>query len=188
MIPCITNTAPGVRSGTLKFVENHVKITYIDVLQRVADQLLPAVQKAVDDKDGGVRDNAVHCLGILKARLGESVMSKYLAGLNPQKTAKMEEAAAEIKPSKYDRPENWKPPPPKKKKAPPKVEEEKGGDDVLMNDDSPMKPPVKKKKAVKKKAAPAEEPMESETKPAEEAAPKKAPPKAGASSGPTAKL
>ena len=48
-------------------------------------------------------------------------MDKYLKGVNPQKMAKIEEAAKEIKPSKYDRPENWKPPAPKK----PKVEKAK---------------------------------------------------------------
>lgn len=128
VIPCITNTAPAVRTNTVIFVEKHAKVTYIDVLQRVADALLPTMQKVVDDKDGGVRDAAVHCMGILKGRLGESVMSKYTAGLNPQKAAKLEEAAAEIKPSKYDRPENWKPPVAKKKKAPPKMEEEKVDD------------------------------------------------------------
>ena len=166
---------------------NHAKITYIDVLQRVADTLLPAMQKVVEDKDGGVRDTAVHCMGILKGRLGESVMSKYIAGMNKQKLEKMEEAAQEIKPSKFDRPENWKPPVAKKKKAPPKVEEEKD-EDVLMNDDVGFRPPAKKKKAVKKKV-PAAEQEESETKPAEEVAPKaKPPPREGAASGPVAKL
>jgi hypothetical protein len=38
--------------------------------------------KVVDDKDGGVRDSALHCMGILKGRLGESVMSKYLKDIN----------------------------------------------------------------------------------------------------------
>jgi hypothetical protein len=38
--------------------------------------------KAMDDKDGGVRDLALHCMGILKGRLGESVMSKYLKDVN----------------------------------------------------------------------------------------------------------
>lgn len=74
VIPCITNVAPGVKNGTLKFVEKHAVITYIDILTRVSDNLLPAVQKAVDDKDGTVRDNAIHCMGILKGRLGDSIM------------------------------------------------------------------------------------------------------------------
>lgn len=112
-MPMITNVAPGVKNGTIKMVEKQAVITYIDVLQRVADSYLPAIQKMIDDKDGGVRDNALHCMGILKGRLGEAIVSKYVKDLNPQKMGKLEEAAKEIKPSKYDRPENWKP-----KKAP----------------------------------------------------------------------
>jgi len=38
--------------------------------------------KAIDDKDGGVRATALHCMGILKGRLTESVTSKYLKDLN----------------------------------------------------------------------------------------------------------
>lgn len=56
MIPCITNVAPGVKLGTIKFVEKHIVVTYIDVLKRVSDTLLPAMAKVVDDKDGTVRD------------------------------------------------------------------------------------------------------------------------------------
>ena len=43
VIPCITNVAPGVKNGTLKFIEKHALITYIDILTRVSDNLLPAV-------------------------------------------------------------------------------------------------------------------------------------------------
>jgi len=55
-------------------------------------------------------------LGIFKGRLGDSTMSKYLSDLNPQKLAKVNEAAAIVQPSKYDRPEKKKvvaAPPPK---------------------------------------------------------------------------
>lgn len=76
----------------------------------------------MDDKDGTVRDNALHCMGILKGRLGDGIMQTYLKDLNPQKSEKLNEAAKEIKPSKYDRPENWKPPAPKKKPPPKKVD------------------------------------------------------------------
>ena len=95
--------------------------------------------KAVEDKDGTVRDAALHCMGILKGRLTESVMANYLKDCNKQKMDKIEEAAKEVKPSKYDKPENWKPPAPKK--APPKKEQpkaEEGLDDQLMSFD--MKP------------------------------------------------
>lgn len=192
VIPCITNVAPGVKNGTIKFVEKHAIITYIDVLQRVSDALLPAMQKAMDDKDGTVRDNALHCMGILKGRLDDGIMSKYIKDLNPQKTEKLNEAAKEVKPSKYDRPENWKPP---KKKAPPKkaVEESKDEDgDELMNDDvapPKKKPPnIGKKPPSKKKKAPgADSAAADEKKPAAEAAPKKAAP-ASSTKGPTAPI
>ena len=78
MVPCITNVAPGVKNGTIKYVEKIALITYIDVLQRVADQLLPAMAKVIDDKDGTVRQNALHCMGILKARCGDKIdINKY---------------------------------------------------------------------------------------------------------------
>jgi hypothetical protein len=99
--------------------------------------------KAVEDKDGTVRDGALHCMGILKGRLTDSVMANYLKDVNKQKMDKIDEASKEVKPSKYDKPENWKPPPPKKapvKKAAP-VEDD---DDQLMSfDNKPKKAPPK---------------------------------------------
>lgn len=157
--PLITNVAPGVKTGVLKFIEQAVIVTYIDVLKRIADEYLKEVSKAMEDKDGGVRDQALHCMGIFKGRIPE-LAEKYLKDQNPQKMAKIDEAAKEIKPTKYDRPENWKPPAPKK--APPakakKAEavDDAGGDDELMSFDvkpkkAPpkgigVKPPSKKKK------------------------------------------
>ena len=81
-VPMISNVAPGVKALTVKYVEAACQVTYIDVLQRIQGDLLPAMSKAMDDKDGGVRDLALHCMGILKGRLGESVMSKYLKDVN----------------------------------------------------------------------------------------------------------
>ena len=89
--------------------------------------------KAVEDKDSGVRDAALHCVGILKGRYGEAVMSKFLKGIdNKQKLEKIYEGFKEVgKPPKYDRPENWKPPAPKKV-----VEKKKANDeDELMSFD-----------------------------------------------------
>jgi hypothetical protein len=41
------------------------------------------MSKAVDDKDGTVRQNALHCMGILKARCGDKIdIAKYLKDLN----------------------------------------------------------------------------------------------------------
>lgn len=190
IIPCITNVAPGVKIGTIKFVEKLVIITYIDVLQKVSDELLPAIKKVMDDKDGTVRDNALHCMGILKGRLGDSIMQTYIKDLNPQKSEKLNEAAKEIKPSKYDRPENWKPPAPKKKPPPKKVEESKDEDgDVLMNDDTKpatKKPPNIGKKPPSKKKKPADVDANDEKKTSTDAAPKKA--VASSTKGPTAPI
>ena len=37
VVPCITNTAPGVRTGAIRYVETIAKVTYIDILQNVQD-------------------------------------------------------------------------------------------------------------------------------------------------------
>ena len=94
---------------------------------------MPAIQARIDDKDIPTRETALHVMGTLKGRYGESIAAKYLDKVNPQKMEKINEAAKEVKPSKYDRPENWKP------KAPKKEEEE-----VIQP----------KKKVVKKKPEP----------------------------------
>ena len=52
--------------------------------------------KVVEDKDGGVRDAALHCMGILKGRYGESTMEKYISKLVKQKQEKIAEAAKEV--------------------------------------------------------------------------------------------
>ena len=115
----------------------------------------------------------------------------FIKDLNPQKTEKLNEAAKEIKPSKFDRPENWKPP---KKKAPPKkVEENKDEDgDAIMDDISPPKkkpPNIGKKPPSKKKKAPAAADVEeNEKKPAAEAAPKKTAAAASSTKGPSAPI
>lgn len=139
IIPLITNVAPGVKSGVIKWLENTVQVTYIDVLKRVSNDYLTAVKKAIDDKDGGVRDVALHCMGIFKGRL-EGGADQFLKDVNPQKMAKIEEASKEIKPSKYDRPKNWKPKPKAAEKKP-----KKEADDELMTFDSdkPVKPKPK---------------------------------------------
>jgi hypothetical protein len=109
---------------------------------------LPAILKVVEDKDGTVRDNALHCMGILKGRLGDSVIDKYSKNLNPQKKTKLDEAALEVKPSKYDRPENYTAPVPKKVKP--------QNDELMMDEEvKPKRAPPKGlgQKPVKKKPA-----------------------------------
>ena len=58
-VPCITNIAPGTKAGTIKWVEKAALVTYIDVLKNCLPELGPAIAKAVDDKDGTVREAAL---------------------------------------------------------------------------------------------------------------------------------
>ena len=97
----------------------------------------------------------------------------------------MEEAAAEIKPSKYDRPENWKPPKPK-----PKKEVKKDDDDDAEMDDvvKPKRPPPKGLGKKPKAKIQKDEEEEKEAAPAKSEAPKKTVGGGGSSQGPTAPL
>ena len=42
-------------------------------------------------------------MGVLQGRLGHGVVQKYTDVMIPQKKAKVEESAATVKPSKYDK-------------------------------------------------------------------------------------
>lgn len=187
IIPCLTNIAPAVQNGTVKFVEALTLVTYSDVLEKIAPELMPVMVKLIDAKDGGVRDSTLHCLGILKGRLGDKY-SKYVkdGAANKQKTEKIDEASKEIKPSKYDKPEGWKPPAPKKKAEPkpaPKAAKAAvaDNDDELMNFD--MGPPKKKpppnigKKPPSRKKPAEDEEMKDEESPKKQPEKPKAAPK-----------
>jgi hypothetical protein len=63
---------------------------------------LAAASTLTDDKDPGVREDALVLLGLLKGRLGDAAVAKIFDGLMPIKKAKIEEACATVKPSKYD--------------------------------------------------------------------------------------
>lgn len=82
IVASIKHVAPAVKTGAIKFVEQIAQVTYIDVLQNSQAELLPAMVKAIEDKDGAVRELALHCMGILKGRLTESVTAKYLKDVN----------------------------------------------------------------------------------------------------------
>lgn len=174
VIPLISNVAPGVKTGVLKFIEQAVLVTYIDVLKNISDDYMKALSVVMEDKDGGVRDTALHCMGIFKGRMAEKA-EKYVKDLNPQKMAKIDEASKEVKPSKYDRPENYKPPPPKKAPA-----KKAADDDESMDFDAgpPKKAPPKgigqkpKKKVEDEEMKNDDELMDFDAGP-----PKKAPPK-----------
>lgn len=173
VIPLISNVAPGVKTGIIKFIEQAVLVTYIDVLKNVSDDYLKALAVAMEDKDGGVRDTALHCMGIFKGRIADKA-EKYVKDLNPQKMAKIEEAVKEVKPSKYDRPENYKPPAPKK--APAKKADDDDGMDLDMG--PPKKaPPKGLGQKPKKKVEDEEMKNDDDLMDFDNGPPKKAPPK-----------
>jgi len=114
----------------------------------VASELGAALSKGTDDSNSDVRDACLSALGVLKGRMGDAAMSKLIQDMNPQKLIKVNESAATVKPSKYDRPEKppeKKAPPPSKKPAPKKkpVEEvkEQPMEDVVMNEPSSASKP-----------------------------------------------
>lgn len=123
-------------------------------------------------------------------------MDKYLKNLVKQKAEKIDEAAKEIKPTKYDRPENWVPPAPKKPKAVVVADE----DDDGMTKPKRAPPKGLGKKPVKKAPVEDEEMNDEEqiVQPKAAAAkkpppnigvkpePKRAAPSSGPSKGPTA--
>lgn len=86
-----------------KFLEQTVLTTYIDDLQDVSGALVPLCMKVTEEKDASVRDQGLRLVGILLGRLGEQTMEKYLSSMIPQKRTKVDEAKAEVKPSKYDK-------------------------------------------------------------------------------------
>jgi hypothetical protein len=76
LIPCITNAAPGVRVGTIKFISGMVPVTYMDVLKRVSDIYIEPLLKTLDDKDSGVREQSMRCVGFIRGRLGADALDK----------------------------------------------------------------------------------------------------------------
>ena len=101
----IQDKAPTVKKNTCAFIEKAAQKTYIDILQKCAVEILPILVKTSDDNMADVRDASLSALGVMKGRLSEAIMSKYISDLNPQKLAKVTESAQQVKPSKYDRPE-----------------------------------------------------------------------------------
>lgn len=144
----------------------------------------------MEDKDAKVREVALHCVGIITGRVGDDAMQSYLKDANPQKMAKINEGKAEVKPSKYDRPENYKPP---AKKPAKKVADDDDDDAMNVEMTKPkkappkgigVKPPSKKKKAEDEEMkdetktpakAPAKKPALGSAKPAATKAPTKGP-------------
>ena len=99
----LKDKSPEVKKQVLIFLENSIQTTYIDQLEEIQAELLPAVQGLTDEKDSDIREQGLKTFGILLGRLGEQTIAKYTDGVIPQKKSKIEEAAATVKPSKYDK-------------------------------------------------------------------------------------
>lgn len=67
------------------FLDKTIPTTYIDCLNEVKDELLPAIKPMTDDKDPELRDLSLKVLGILQGRLGKPALEKYIEGIIPQK-------------------------------------------------------------------------------------------------------
>lgn len=107
LIECILTALgdknPNVLKHTSAFVEMAVKQTYIDDLQDIADQILPSLISLTSHQVSEVRDSVLETLGLMKGRLGEAIVGKFISGLNPQKLTKVQEAASQVQVSKYDK-------------------------------------------------------------------------------------
>jgi hypothetical protein len=126
-------------------------------------------------------------MGVLKGRLGV-MTDKHIAKaiMNPLKTTKIEEASKTIEPSKYDRPENYKPPAPKKPKAAPAArKDDDDGDEVMSFESKPKRAPPKGIGIKPKKKTDEDEDMKDETPPSRKAPVSKPRAAASSSKGPS---
>lgn len=133
--------SPIIVKISVEFCQSTIKQTYIDELKKTYTPICPGLVKLANHSDNAIRDLGLQTIGLLKARIGVAV-EKYYLDLNQQKLDKINESAAEIKLTKYDKSKV----PPKKPAA--KKEESKGTDvdgDAIMSFDDPK--PMKKKKA-----------------------------------------
>jgi hypothetical protein len=98
----LINLTPSVRHGTVRFIEKLTRNTPIDLLNQITSDLMPILVKLIKDKDQGIRDATLHCIGILKGKIGDDQMSQYLENIEPIKMAKIDDASKEISDQKND--------------------------------------------------------------------------------------
>ena len=141
ILPGLKDRNPLIVKQYCEFWKKAVQQTYIDDFKKLYNSLCPDIAKLADHQDGELRDLGLSILGLFKARIGDG-MEKYLGNLNQQKLEKVNEAASEVKLTKYDKPKN--PPKKKAKKENKKVEVEPEAADMMNVDAAPQ--PKKKKK------------------------------------------
>ena len=129
--------SPLIVKQSIEFLQASIKQTFIDDLNKIYTEISSDCSKLAAHPDGEIREMGLATMGLLKARVGAGV-EKYLSDLNPQKLEKVNEAAAEYKLTKYDKPKKAK------KKAAPKVDN--SGDAVMEIEDEAPKPKKKAKK------------------------------------------
>lgn len=138
--------SPLIVKTATEYLQTAVKQTYIDDLNKIYPSICSEAAKLANHQDGEVRDIGLATLGLFKARVGAGI-DKYLGDLNPQKLEKVNEAAAAVKLTKYDKPKQQKKKPAAKKEEK-KIEEDGDG---LMSFDGP----APKKAKAKAKGPPA---------------------------------
>ena len=83
-------------------IEKTILKTYITPLRKISKNLGEILYKVTDDASSEVRDSALHCLGVLKFRIGDAALSKsiyfyklVLIEISDMKKKKIEEASNE---------------------------------------------------------------------------------------------
>ena len=56
----------------------------------MVDDIMKIPMSIIEDKDAGLRDQALIVIGVMLARVGEDKMSKYISGLIDVKKKKIE--------------------------------------------------------------------------------------------------
>jgi len=101
-IVSLSDKNPNVVKFSTKFIDEGVKQTYIDELTNIKNDIIPVLMGLTNHSDSEVRDAILESLGLLKGRLGETIVSSFLKDLNTQKMAKVNESAAKYEKTKYD--------------------------------------------------------------------------------------
>lgn len=102
VMPALQDKNPNVIRYSSKFIESGVKLTFIDDLQDMKGQLIPALFALTNHSDKDVRDAALEVCGLFKGRLGEAIVGQYFKDLNAQKLAKINEAAGKYEKTDFD--------------------------------------------------------------------------------------
>lgn len=99
-----TEKMPYIKMCIMKFAEQAIRTTYIDALEELVDVLAPLAVKVSEEKDAPCRESALVVLGVLQARVPDS-MGKFIDPLIAQKKEKITAAKETVSIGKYDKSE-----------------------------------------------------------------------------------